>query len=211
MTAFTKDELAFIHRVMSGLPLGTVQRTPDVLVRASAVDEKAKVMRAELAAMPERGELVFSWTIPAEWAMTLNEYKGKKHWALKKIKQAMDADVLSKLPKFPRAMLHGAMIQRWVRCTRFSSRAPDEVSIDSIGGKAALDALTRCGVLYDDNQKFAHREPLHVKTKAGNVHALIEVFAIAEHQVANEGPKDSEVRQIVHTPGPMTRAIMGVK
>jgi hypothetical protein len=207
---FTKDDLSFMHSSLARLlPPGGRTFNAAESVRADEVMSKLHARIVAALSAPERGELVFSWRVPREWAMTLNEYAGKQGWAKKKIKQALDDDIRKHVPSFPKAMLHGAKVQRWVRVTRFSSRKPDEISVDSIGGKCPVDALVRCGVLHDDNQAFVIREPRWEKSRPGNTNALIEVFEVAAHQVATPEPTDSEVTQIVHAPGFMTKAIMG--
>ncbi len=205
-TTFTKDELAFIHRVMSGLPLG-IQKTPETLVKASEVDEKAKVMRAELAAMPERGELVLRWEVPKELALTLNAYAGSRGWKKHKDRKLLDTMLGVLLGVYPRAALHGAHKRRWCRVTRFSPTRVDELAVDILGGKLPCDALTRADVLHDDTDAFMVREPRWVKCKRGETRLLVEVFDLAEHEVAAPEPS-CEMVPFKYEPGPMTRAIM---
>lgn len=213
MTAkLTKGDLYFAAEHLASLrPPGPRPLTAEQLVRLDSVITKMHGLIDTVRAAPERGELVFSWRVPAEYGMTLNEYAGKPSWSKKKIKRAIDAQVVGLLPAYPKAALHGAQLRRWVRVTRFSARRPDEISCDSIGGKCLLDSLTRNNVIHDDNDKWLVREAQWVKAKPGETQVLIEVWSIAHEGTSVEPPKVGTVQQIKYERGPMTKAIIGAR
>lgn len=208
MNEFTKDDLrdllvAVEHVQLFG-QIGT-----DIKVRLGSVATKLQARIKAALSAPERGELVLTWRVPREQSLTLNQYAQAKGWQKKKLRNALDDALRATLPGFPKALLHGAQLQRWVRVTRFSTQRVDELSVDLLGGKMPTDSLVRCGVLHDDNERFMIREPRWEKTKPGTTHVLIEVFAVATHEVAAAEPSFAPVKQIVRESGPMTQAILG--
>lgn len=210
MTNLTKAELRTIFDSLSRLlPPGSLPRDPGELVRIGEVRERVARMIEEQRQTLERGELVFTWRVPREHAMTMNEYAGKKGWVKQKIRKALDDSLRRELERgiFPKALLHGAQRRRWLRATRFSPRRIDELSVDVIGGKCPTDALVRGGVLADDDHEHLHREARWEKTKPGNTHLLVEVFEMSCEGASVGEPTDVQVEQIRHAPGFMTEVI----
>lgn len=203
--AFTKAELRTIGVRLASLPSpGPRPLTAEETLEVNALVDKTRAMIAASAAAYERGRLVFSWRVPREQALTLNQYAHMKGWQKKKMRAALDDELRKLLPAFPEALTNGSLVKRWLRVTRFSTQRLDDLSIDSCGGKMPVDALVRCGILADDDEKHAHREPRWEKTPRGNTHCLVEVFLIANEQVPAQEPSTATVQQIVRVPGIMT-------
>lgn len=158
------------------LPPQSLPTEPAEVVAIADVRQIIATMIREYAPLPERGDLLFSWRVPREQALTMNAYAHKKGWMKKKMRVELDKQVNELLPTFPRAPLHGAKVRRWLRVTRFSTQRVDDLSIDILGGKMPVDSLVRCGILADDNDAMAFREPRWEKTQRGNAHVLVEVF-----------------------------------
>lgn len=148
----------------------------------------------------ERGRKVLEWRLPQADAPTQNEIRGfafRNPFILKSISKRVDKELTALLDQTPGALVYGKA-KRWVRVTRFTTQPAqidDPSAIDALGGKCAVDALVRCGVLVDDTPTFCHREGSVMKTKAGNVHLLVEVFETAEEQIPDPGPVDAPVEQ----------------
>lgn len=192
-----KADLRTIYASLARLlPPGSLPKKPEEVVEIDRVRERIAAMIREYAPELERGELVFSWRVPREQALTMNAYSYKKGWAKKKMRGALDAKIRELLPDWPKASLHGAMRRRWVRVTRFSTQRVDDLSIDVLGGKMPVDALVRMGILCDDNEAGAHREPRWEKTQKGNTHVLVEVF-----EMVPEGTHEED--EIEHKPAPV--------
>lgn len=193
----TKNDLRTIYAHLTSLrPPGPRPLNAEQLVELDKVTGKIQYLIEISRAAPERGELLFSWRVPRDWALTMNEYAYTKGWRKKKIRDAMDVAVRALLPQFPKALTHGSHLRRWLRLTRFSTKRVDDLSIDVLGGKMCVDALVRCGVLEDDDHAHVIREPRWEKTKPGNTHVLVEVFSVvAEHQ-ASPAPADARITQL---------------
>jgi hypothetical protein len=211
MTRLNKQDLRAIWQALSRLlPPGQLPKSAEELLVVSGLMTQVGIMITEYAPVMERGELVFSWRVPREHALTLNAYAYKKGWMKKKLRVELDRQIKELLPTFPLANLHGARLRRWVRATRFSTQRVDDLSLDVLGGKMPVDALVRCGVLADDNDAFAHREPIWEKTKRGNTHLLLEVFTLKEEGThENDAVLDAEMTQAVWKPGEMTKWLKG--
>lgn len=198
-----------IARLESLRPPGPRPLTAEELVEVNALIEKYRALHESVKAAPERGELVFEWRVPREWALTLNAYAHKKGWQKKKLRQELDDAIRALLPQFPKALTHGSQQRRWLRATRLSTKVVDDVSVDVVGAKMSTDALVRCGVLFDDDAKHLIREARSEKTKPGNTHLLMEVFLVTKEGVAPAEPTDTTIKQIERPLGMMTRAIVG--
>lgn len=209
-TSLSKADLRLLAEHLASLrPPGPRPLTADQLVVLDVLVSKVHRLIESHREAPERGELVFDWRVPQEWAMTLNAYAGKPGWSKRKIRLAMDDAARKLLSFFPKAELHGAQRKRWARVTRFSARRPDELAVDIVGGKLAIDALSRVGVLCDDNDRWLIREARWEKAKPGDTHVLVEIFEVAAEGVHAAEPKPAKVKQIRYDLGPMTKAILG--
>ncbi len=203
----SKADLRTLHTSLTRLlPPQQLPTEPAEIVAISDVRDVVDQMIREYAPIMERGELVFSWRVPREQALTMNAYAHKKGWMKKKMRAALDAAIVELLPQFPKAEVHGAKLRRWVRVTRFSPQRVDDLSIDVLGGKMPVDALVRCGILADDNDAMAFREPRWEKTARGNTHVLVEVFTmVPEGTREHEEPEAKTITQLPpRKPGPMT-------
>ncbi len=165
---------------------------------------------AETLPAVHRGAKVLEWRIPTKQAPTLNSYAYMRKWLKGYVMKALTDTLNKRIEQSPKALMHGARIQRWVRVTRFTpSRGKvDEVSCDAIGGKMPIDCLVHAGVLYDDAPKYLVREPLVMTTSRGNTHVLVEVFEMADDGThENDVPKDALVEQVKKREGLLVRAI----
>jgi hypothetical protein len=208
-TSLTKAELRTIRETLAPLLVPPARPlTAEQMVQVGAVLERVDHVIANTRPAPERGELVFEWRVPREWALTLNQYAHKKGWAKKKLRAEMDAAILALLPAFPKAPTHGSQQPRWLRATRFSTKVVDDVSVDVLGGKMATDALVRCGVLADDDSTHLIREARSEKTKPGNTHLLMQVYMVVSEGAAADEPKDACVEQVRREAGFFTKAIV---
>ncbi len=205
----TKADLRTIFTSLGRLlPPGSLPTDPEEVVRIADTQEAVAAAIRDYAPVLERGELVFSWRVPREQALTLNAYAHKKGWAKKKMRQALDDKIREMLPSFPKAELHGGMRRRWVRVTRFSTQRVDDLSIDVLGGKMPVDALVRLQILVDDNDKWTFREPRWEKTERGNTHVLVEVFEMVEEgdgKHEHDTPKSTKIEQLIRKPGAFTK------
>jgi hypothetical protein len=208
--ALTKADLRDLHRLVSAHQPLSRPVTLEEIVRAGELGNKIAIIVTEMRPTLEKGALVLSWRVPREQALTLNEYAYKKGWAKKKIRAELDAALLALLPAFPKAELHLAQRQRWVRVTRFSTKLVDDVSIDVLGGKMPVDSLVRLGVLADDNAAGVIREPRVERCKPGETHVLVEVFEVtADGKEIAEPVFASAPAAPVRKRGALTRAIIG--
>lgn len=66
--------------------------------------------------------------------------------------------------------------RRLVRLTRYSSKRPDELAIDIIGGKAIMDQLVKAGVLRDDSHDWCERDARWEKAGPKMGRVVVEVF-----------------------------------
>lgn len=216
MTVLTKNELRIVGaRLQSLLPPGPRPLSAAEIVEVNALVEKTRMMAALSAATLVRGAKVLEWRIPNVQAPTLNQYAFMKNWQRKNLRKDLDEALLKLVERTPGALVHGDKTQRWVRVTRFTTvpASVDSIDPDGLGGKMALDSLVRCGVLVDDTPALCRREGLARKTKMGNTHVLVEVFAMAIEEVPDDGPHDAVVvqppRKTKKAKGLMTKAILG--
>ncbi len=199
------------------LPPQQLPTEPAEIIAIHDLREVVARMIVDYAPVLERGELVFSWRVPREQALTMNAYAHKKGWMKKKLRVELDRQVndLLDLPRdvvlgtgFPHARLNGAKKRRWLRVTRFSTQRVDDLSIDILGGKMPVDALVRCGILADDNDAMAFREPRWEKTARGNTHVLVEVFEIREEGThEDDASPPAIVKQLTRKKGEFTKYI----
>ena len=123
---------------------------------------------------------------------TLNQYRDLPRFAKMAAAKEIDARIAAALPLHPAAhwggrrelVKHGKQTRRTsvggsrrhVRVTRFSSRQPDEISIDAAGAKIALDRLVAADVLGGDSKAWIEREARWERAKPGRGFLRIEVF-----------------------------------
>jgi len=139
---------------------------------------------------------VYRVELPLEMAPTLNCHAAMRPWQRAKLRQQLggvmrDAAWLwtscalgivrgpSKRPGMPGPVIdEGHARRRRVVVTRRSSVRPDEVSCDSIGGKAPLDMLVRLGILRDDNARWCERDAKWERAARGAGRVVVDVFEI---------------------------------
>lgn len=189
--SLTKQDLRTIWTSLARLlPPGSLPKDPEELVEIERVrGVVAEVMKREQE-KPERGARVLVWRVPASHALTMNAYSYKRGWVKKRMRTELDAWLRELIAEIPGVIPLGDHTRRWVRVTRFSPQRVDELSVDVLGGKMAIDALVRVGVLVDDDDRHLIREPLWMKTKKGNTHVLVEVFEVANEAVPVGPPED---------------------
>ena len=187
----TKQDLRVIwSSLVRLLPPGTLPKDPEELVEIQRVaDVVAQLLKLEQDKV-ERGARVLSWRIPASHALTMNAYSYKRGWVKKRMRTELDRWLRELIADIPAALVLFGNRRRWVRVTRFSPQRVDELSVDVLGGKMAVDALVRVGVLADDDDKHLIREPLWMKTKRGNTHVLVEVFEVTREGGVPVGPPE---------------------
>jgi len=208
MSSLTKLELQDIHAHLGALlPPGRALRVEEIVRVGELRDRLARVI-AELRPVEEKGDLVLSWAVSRDLAPTMNAYAFLKGWQKTKMRTRLDTELRAHVD-FRDAELNAAKKRRWVRVTRFSTQQPDELSVDVLGGKMPVDALVRCGVLYEDSPDAIVREGRWEKCKRGETSVLIDVF-----EVTTEGQPVAELQLgVVPQPQPMqlgafTRAVI---
>jgi hypothetical protein len=123
---------------------------------------------------------------PIKLAPTLNEYNGMKPWVKSLSRQAVDRWIHDQIQvaaaKAGSSTLDYAMgcltarARRRIVVTRYSSRQPDEIACDIIGGKIPIDRLVKAGVLAGDSAKWLEREARWVRCKPGEGKLVVEIF-----------------------------------
>lgn len=212
---FTKDELAFVYQVMSGLPFGNLPGSPESLILAKTVGEKTRRMRDEIsvkeATRPpdEQGDMVLEWRIPNEWT-AVKSGKGKPKWMLGQLKNKLGDDLRKRIHGFPHADLCCARRRRWVQVRRFSDKKPDRPHCpDCLGARQAVDVLKDMGIVVDDSTVWTVDDADWIQCKRGQTHIVIRVF-----EIANEGrrwpePECQPPPRPEKKRGRMTAAIIG--
>lgn len=198
---FKKTEIRQIRVHLARLlpPGGRPPNAEEVVEIGTLLQRADELIAANVGAV-ERGRKVFEWRLPQKDAPTQNEIRGfafRNPFILSSISKRVDKALNELLAVTPGGRVHGRA-KRWIRVTRFTTQPnqiDDPSAIDALGGKCAVDALVRCGVLVDDTPTFCRREGHVAKTVKGNVHLLVEVFETAEEQVPDPGPVDAPVEQ----------------
>jgi hypothetical protein len=209
VSALTKRDYQRLHAHLGRLlPPGGRPLNAEEILEVGSLQSKIREVIEATRPVVEKGELVLSWRIPRELALTGNAYAGSRGWKKHKDRKLLDGILRELLPAFPKAPLHGAHKRRWIRGTRFSTQKVDECAIDLIGGKLAIDALKRASVIHDDSMAFLIREAMQAKAKRGDTHLLIEVFEITSEGDDVAEPKNVPIAQLRREPAPMTRAIL---
>lgn len=134
---------------------------------------------------------IFLLVLPLELAPTLNEYANKKGWAKTKLAQAIDWRIMDAMRSWPAwgcGVIRGPKTKtgrpgkavggrkRIVHVTRHSSREPDELSADVIGGKIAIDRLVHANILRDDSREWCERKASWQKAAPKDGRLVVEVF-----------------------------------
>lgn len=195
IVAYSKDELRKLYGFLTILQWPNPKPlTAEQAVELGGLVTKTEQMIGSSSGLHARGEKIFEWRLHAEDAPTQNQIRGfafGSPFTLKSKEKRLDTLLANIIDVTPRALVHGDRTRRWVRVTRFSrSRVDDPTAVDAIGGKMAIDALVRAGVLNGDNEEFCRREGGCRSTTGGNVHVLVEVFEMAEEEVFDPGPQD---------------------
>lgn len=184
------------------------KRDRDRLMMAQMTEAFAKpdANGMSMRIVPHEPGPLFTLTLPLSLAPTMNVYAAKKRtpWAMAKLNKAVDmaiwhakaahgVDVLWFMPsmKVERSFLPAkgkarARIKetrtggerRLVRLTRYSSREPDEVTVDACGGKLPVDRLVSAQVLRNDNREWCEREARWVKCAPKQGRVVIEVWGV---------------------------------
>jgi hypothetical protein len=128
---------------------------------------------------------------------TMNAYGSMPKWKRSLVYKALDSRISASLlsGRWPRksavkAATHKLSVKkkkvittvtkgerRAVVVTRHSSRRPDEMSVDVIGGKVPIDRLVQAQVLAGDSRKWLERVAQWEPAKPGEGKLVIEVFA----------------------------------
>lgn len=126
---------------------------------------------------------------------TLNVYKSMRTFAKQKVRKVLAERIVAERLRWPNhpwggrreLVKRGASTRmspvggrrRFVRVTRHSSRRPDDMSPDVLGGKMPLDQLVDAGILGDDSDAWCAREGRWEAAKTGEGYLRIEVFELA--------------------------------
>lgn len=159
-----------------------------------ALREKLRLLIAERAGEREWGRKVYEITIPLkterlvttgkrsghyvadQLAPTLNVYGSMKVWQRSALYKALDLRILAELARWPRC--RPAADKRAVRVTRHSSHAPDEITVDVIGGKVPIDRLVRAQILTGDRAEDLEREAQWVPAPPNRGRLVVEVYEL---------------------------------
>lgn len=134
--------------------------------------------------------------LPLELAPVLNSYATMPSWRRAKLRKQVDMQVLvakqswqgwdmGVTRKTSASIVKGRIKRRTevsggrrrkLVLTRCSSRQPDELSCDVLGGKIPIDRLVQACVLRDDNQRWLEREGRWQMAKPGQGKVIVEVF-----------------------------------
>lgn len=138
---------------------------------------------------------VFRLVVPLELAPTHNVHYGLPTWKRIAIRKRIDAAIVA-CQQWPAARMRivrapskakgkrgrvvdgGTSRRRRVVLTRASSQEPDDITIDTMGGKMLLDCLVRGDVLRDDSRQWCAREARWERVAPGAGFCRIEVFEI---------------------------------
>jgi hypothetical protein len=133
-------------------------------------------MVADITEQHHSSDLVLRFELPLDLAPTMNVYASMLPWQRARAREAIMTVLSYAARTSPGCLLGivrgpakkrgrlGAVVdgghsrRRHVVVTRYSSRRPDEVSCDTVGGKLPIDCLVRAGVLRDDSAKWCTRE-----------------------------------------------------
>ena len=126
---------------------------------------------------------------PLSLCPTLNEYNGMQGWVKARVREAVDHAIAETFSEghvgaafyflcFAGTNSIKCTKRRRVVVTRHSSREPDELAVDVIGGKIPIDRLVKLGILAGDSRKWLDREARweYAPPKAGKL--VIEVYEV---------------------------------
>jgi hypothetical protein len=191
-TALTRQELRLMYVHLDGRPGADVE----------ALREKLRRMIAERAGERAWGPKVFAIAMPLHTprlltkgkragtyvddplAPTLNVYGSMKIWQRAALYKAIDLRILAEIARWPRARVGVEAGRRAVRVVRYSSAQPDEITVDVLGGKIAVDRLVQAGILAGDAAKDLEREAAWIQAPPGHGRLTVEVFELLEPGVA---------------------------
>lgn len=206
--SLNRTDLRMLTQVIDACINGTKPR-PDVAreyTEKELDDLRLRVRLAFAELGPEWGHKVLEWRFPLYRLHTLvrgknkgkvrkkvlaprlNEYASMQVFARAELYETLDFMILEATKAWPAAALVDHPRPRAVRVTRFSSRKPDEISVDSIGGKIPLDRLVQAGVLMGDNSKQLQREAIWFPALPTAGEMLIEVFELRATVVQENAP-----------------------
>lgn len=180
--ALTSDDLAAMVTATERLAM-LHARSPEEALMLSALVARGRGAVFKAEDVDERGTIVLEWRIPAEWALTVNEINGLnpryRQSTIRRIKESLVDSLRGELRSWPDADLKCAHRRRWVDVRRFTSGKLDEPdSADGIGGKHAIDILTKAGVLHQDNKQWIVRKGAVIPCKPGATHLVIRILEI---------------------------------
>jgi hypothetical protein len=141
------------------------------------------------------GEITADWTpYTIVVCPTLNAYKSMRTFARQNARKLIAERIAAERRRWPDHRWGGAHElvphgkeqrrspvgghRRFVRVTRHSSRRPDELACDVLGGKIPLDGLVEAGILGDDSDAWCEREGRWEAAKTGEGFLRIEVYAL---------------------------------
>lgn len=120
-------------------------------------------------------EPIFVLELPLELAPTMNVFCNMKPWQKAKVRQGVDAVIATAVFRAGRET-PACETKRKAVVTRYSSRQPDEIASDIVGGKVPIDRLVRAGILAGDSAKWLERETHWVRSKPGDGKVVVAVY-----------------------------------
>jgi hypothetical protein len=164
----------------------------DVAFHTPVWDELGRVLDREIAETVEEGKLVFQLRLPLvlvaidkkgrkqtmPLAATMNVFAGMAPWQIGRVREYLDGLILAELPRWPgcRALVPGR--RRLVRATRYSTKEPDELSLDHAGCKILLDRAVLAGLLEGDAREHIVRDGRWEKASPKKGSLLFQIFEI---------------------------------
>jgi hypothetical protein len=180
--------ITIVDNVINGAPVKMGER--------ELVDLRQRMAHVFASYGPEWGEKVFEWRIALvqevfptrgknkgkavrkKRVATMNELVNLNIWAKQELREWLDADLLKALERWPLAVIQDEPRPRAVRVTRCSSKQPDEMGVDVLGGKVPVDRMVQAGILAGDTVKLLQREARWQQAPKEEGLLLIEVFEL---------------------------------
>lgn len=126
-----------------------------------------------------RDGVVLGFNLPLRLAPTMNVYANAKPWQRAKWRKEVDRYVSRAAMRRPDATT-ALGCRRRIVVIRHSSREPDEISVDTCGGKVALDRLVQAGFFADDRRKYCERDASWQRAKPGEGYLMVEVMEVSD-------------------------------
>lgn len=192
--------------------LGELVFAIDLPLQVEKPRTKPRILKGKaLAKALKEGASPIDWSpVVTILCPTMNTHKGMRTFARQVARKELDQRIAAERLRWPRSPWGGVRVgqtkkkrgtpvggrRRFVRVTRFSSRRPDELAVDVLGGKLPVDRLVEAGVLGDDNDAWCAREGRWEQAKTGEGFLRVEVFELeGEAGVPRAGASKKRARR----------------